>query len=288
MSTQNRITLASSAMLVDHHISVWTASRLDRSVTDELLVSKNAGAGAAQVKKNLMAGTTQRKDIADFAAGCRLWHTQWTMPWADKGVRLLPATKFLDYKQELNLRRDTFNQMVAAFLQDYDNLVLVAQNFLGDMFNASDYPSKDEVAGDFGYKVIFSPVPQAGDFRLDIPTRDMEALREGYEHAFQDRLQEAMKEPWERLYKMVSSMAEKLDDTGDRKKRFHDSFISNAEELYDLLGHMNLTQDPELEKARAQLKDTLQDRHIDSVRNDDITRRDMKEELDALLDQYRW
>jgi hypothetical protein len=113
------------------NISVWTANKLDKGETEKVTVNASAVKDAAQVRKNLMAGTSMRKDIADYAAGCRLWHNTRTLPWADKGARLMPTSLFLDYKAEANVRRDTFNQMVDNFVAQYPALVQTAQNYLG-------------------------------------------------------------------------------------------------------------------------------------------------------------
>ena len=119
------MSISSSAVLVRLNISVWTARKLDRNATDNVIATNGAAEDAAQVHKNLMAGTHLRKDIADYAAECRLWHNTWTLGWEDRGSRLLPTSLFLDYKAQANLRRDKFNAMVwsksvaARFRDDY-------------------------------------------------------------------------------------------------------------------------------------------------------------------------
>ena len=91
------MSIAASAVLVELNISVWPASKVDKEMTEQ--VNNDAGAvyGAAQTKKNLFAGTRMRKDIEKFAARVRLFHNQHTLPWADKGERLLPTKLFMDY-----------------------------------------------------------------------------------------------------------------------------------------------------------------------------------------------
>lgn len=281
--------ITTSAVLVEQNISVWTANKLDRSVTDDILTQKKAVHGAAQVRKNLMAGTTERKNIADYAAGCRLWHNQQTMPWADKGVRLLPTSVFMEYKQHSNQRIANFDAMVDNFLANYDNLVAVAENYMGELFNADDYPSKETVADCFDYRVVFSPVPESGDFRLDIPQQELQEVMDGYERNFNYRLAEAMKDPWNRLHKLLTNMSNKLDDTGSTtKKRYHDSLIDNALDLCDSLKHMNLTNDPELEKARRQLMEAMKGKSIEGLKEEQVERDNLKRDLDKILGGFDW
>jgi hypothetical protein len=238
-----------------------------------------------------MAGTSLRKDISDYAAGCRLWHNTRTLPWADKGARLLSTSLFLDYKTEANIRRDTFNKMVDNFCTNYPALVQTSHNYLGTLFNHEDYPSVDEVRSKFGFRLVFSPVPESGDFRLQVAEQDLQDLRQQYEDNFSSRLADAMREPWDRLHKLLIGMSEKLTDVeGDdeSKKRYHDTLITNAQTLCSLLTHLNVTKDPKLEQARRDLELTMLGADIDAIKESPEVRKGMKDKLDAILKQYEW
>lgn len=284
------MSITSSAVLVELNISVWTANKLDKGATDEVLVSNGATvADAAQVRKNLMAGTTARKAIADYAAGCRLWHNTRTLPWADKGPRILPTSLFMDYKQELNVRRDTFLHMRKQFGVDYPALVQTAANYMGNLHDPADYPSVEEVMAKFDFRVVFSPVPESGDFRLDIPQQDLEDMRRSYDDAFDARLAEAMCTPWNKLHDMLTGMSAKLTEGDDEtKRRWHDTFVTNAQELCSMLTHLNITKDPKLEAARRQLEAALLGADIDDIKVNEGTRAELKSKVDAILKGYGW
>jgi hypothetical protein len=284
------MSITSSAVLVEMNISVWTANKLDKGATEGVLTSNGATSGdAAQVRKNLMAGTSARKEIADYAAGCRLWHNTRTLPWADKGARLLPTSLFLDYKAEANIRRDTFNQMVDKFIDNYPALVQTASNYMGTLFNQDDYPSPDTVREKFGYRLVFSPVPESGDFRLDLPAQDIREMEQSYQSAFNDRLAEAMRTPWEQLHKMLGTMSAKLTEGDeDTKKRWHDTFVTNAQEMCAMLTHLNVAKDPKLEDARRQLEVAMIGVDIEDIKDDELTRATLKGKLDNILKEYEW
>jgi len=284
------MSITSSAVLVEMNISVWTANKLDKGATEGVLTSNGATSGdAAQVRKNLMAGTSARKEIADYAAGCRLWHNTRTLPWADKGARLLPTSLFLDYKAEANIRRDTFNQMVDTFIGNYPALVQTASNYMGTLFNQDDYPSPDAVREKFGYRLVFSPVPESGDFRLDLPAQDIREMEQSYQSAFNDRLAEAMRTPWEQLHKMLGTMSAKLTEGDeDTKKRWHDTFVTNAQEMCAMLTHLNVAKDPKLEDARRQLEVAMIGVDIEDIKDDELTRAKLKGKLDNILKEYEW
>lgn len=283
------MSITSSAVLVEMNISVWTANKLDRDTSNKLTADSNATADAAQVRKNLMAGTTLRKQIADYAAGCRLWHNTRTLPWSDKGPRILPTSLFMDYKQELNIRRDTFLRLTDEFRSSYPALVQTATNYLGDLHNPDDYPPLDEVMNKFGFRVVFSPVPESGDFRLDIPQQDLDDMRRSYDDAFDTRLAEAMQTPWNKLHDMLQLMSAKLEEGDEEsKKRWHDTFLTNAQDLCSLLTHLNITKDPKLEAARRQLEGALLAQDMDDIKESEGCRADLKAKLDNILKDYEW
>lgn len=285
------MSISTSSVLVEMSIAVWTANKVDRVATADCVSDNNAVRNAAQVRKNLMAGTTQRKEIADYAAGCRVWHSTQTLPWSDRGARLLPTSLFLDYKSEANLRRDKFNDLVEGFLQDYPKLVVQAQTHMGSLFDAADYPNVDEIRDKFGFRLVFSPVPEAGDFRLDIPAHELEEIKTGYASDFQDRVIDATGSLWRQLHDMLTSMSKKLDD-GDEdseiKKRYHDSFLDNADTLCRMLSHLNVTNDPVLDGARQRMEDAIKGLNMDGIRSDPFYRAEAKDKLDAVLKQYEW
>jgi hypothetical protein len=282
--------IQNSAVLTELNISVWTANKLDRDAGREVTISAGASNDAGFFRKNLMAGTTKRKAIADFAAQCRLWHNQRTMPWSDRGSRILPTSMFLDYKREANDRQNHFNGMVDDFVRDYPELVKLSATYLGTMFDASEYPYPDQVRSKFGMRLVFSPLPESGDFRINVGQEDMAELREQYDEAFNVRLQEAMREPWDRVTEMVKSMAAKLDDDKHQGKtrRWHDTFITNAEEMCDLLKHMNVTGDADLSSVERRLRNAIRGVDVDSLKDDAFARDEVKQELDKIMKDFEW
>jgi len=283
------MSISNSSMLVEMNISVWTASVVDRKASTRVTDDAKATADAGQFKKNLMAGTTIRKGIADYAALCRTWHNGRTLPWSDKGARLLPTSMFLDYKKEVNSRRDYFNASVDKFLAEYPTLMLAAQQHLGDLFDPADYPSADEVRDKFGFRLVFSPVPEANDFRIQVGNEDMEELRAQYESAYDVRVNEAMQTAWAKLHGMLVGMSEKLvEPEGEKSKIFHATFVSNVTEMCSLLTHLNITKDPKLEMARRELERAVTNVDIADIRSDVGVRTDLKAQVDAVLGKYDW
>ena len=284
------MSISASAVLVELNISVWPASKIDREITDK--VNNDAGAvrGASQTKKNLFAGTSLRKDIADFAARVRLYHNKHTLPWADKGERMLPTALFMEYKQTMNGFEQTFNMMCNNFFIEYPRLVAEAPTALQGLYKAEDYPELTDVRLKFGFRRTVKPVPEAGDFRLDIPAYDLEEMRSEFVSQQDRKLAEAMREPWERLHKVLVGVSEKLTDVegDDGKKRYHDTLLTNPLELCSLLTKLNITNDPKLEEARRQVEVAMLNADMESIKEDADTRSELKSKVDAIISKFEW
>jgi hypothetical protein len=284
------MSISASALLVELNISVWPASKIDRESTEQ--VNANAGAlpGAAQTKKNLFAGTSLRKDIERFASRVRQYHNQHTLPWADKGERLLPTALFMEYKQAMNAYEHEFNNMCDTFFNEYPRLVNDAQVNLGKLYKAEDYPEIEEVRLKFGFRRTVKPVPEAGDFRLDVPAVDMQELVQEFETQQRDKLAEACREPWERLHAELSAISKKLTDVegDDAKKRYYDSLLTNPLELCGLLTKLNITNDPKLEEARRQVELTMLGVTMEGIKEDKHYRADVKAKVDDILKKFEW
>lgn len=283
------MSIQASAVLVKLSISTWTANKIDRAQTNRVLSDNNAAGNAAQVRKNLMAGTQKVKDIMDFAAMCRTENNRLTLPWEDRGNRLLPTSLFLDYKDKFNKYKAQFMQMRGDIAFNYDALRQTARNYLGDMYDEADYPPVEEVVSKYDWSLVFSPVPNAGHFYLDIPTAELEEVRESLNRENDMRLKDATRTAWDRLHEVLQNMAAKLTDAQDgTTKRWHDTFITNADDLCGMLTHLNITGDPELERARRALESAVRGVKVDALKVSPGARDDLKAKVDDILKTFEW
>ena len=277
--------ISSSAMLVDVSISVWTGRKLDKAVSAEIDQAKSTKTKAGNYHKNLLAGSEKLAEIGKIAGAIRNWHYTQTTPWSDAGTRLLPATLFMDYKARLTQYEKMFSDAVGAFLDDYETLVAKSAFQLGDLFNREDYPPREKIVGKFAFNYFFSPVPESGDFRVDIGEQGMAELRERYTNAYQQRLETSMKDVWDKTYATLQHLSEKLDPSKG-KQRLFDSMMDNAHELTDLLKHLNITGDSKLEELRKEMHKALSGVGIDDLRESDAIREVTKSKVDEMLKKF--
>lgn len=289
MSIQN------GSVLVDLNISVWTGRKMDKKVAEEIDAAKNTKASGGNYHKKLLAGTKKLDDLQKLVSAVRVWHYEQTLPWSDSGSRLLPMKNFFDYKATLNDYETQFDELVSEFLTDYDTLVTAAAFQLGDLFNKDDYPNRAKLENKFRFRKVFLPVPEVGDFRIDINEAGKQELREQYEHFYEAKINEAMQDTWERLHDCVKHISEKLanmdtpretKDGPNYTQIFRDSLITNAYDLCSLLTKLNVTNDPKLEQARQALEQAIGGRSADELRQSDQLRLQTKAKVDEILSMF--
>jgi hypothetical protein len=282
--------IETSAMLIELSISCWTARKLDKRVSQEVDATSGAKSRAGNYNKNLLAGTQKLDNIIKYAANARAWHNANTLPWSDNGLRLLPVEHFLTYKERLGELEQEYNALVQDFLVSYPDLVDAAAFQLGTLFDRSEYPEAEAIADKFRFRYNFSPVPTAGDWRINVGQQAREELEAQCNNAIEERVKGAMKEAWSRLHECLSHVSERLEDNGEanKPKVFRDSLVNNAHELIDMLRVLNVTKDPELERARMLMSQTFSGLDAKELRESDGARKQVKSEVDAILSKFNF
>ena len=279
--------LSSSAVLVNLSLSVWSGRKLDKRVSQEVDAAKSTKTRAGNYHKNLLAGTDKLDAINKVAGAVRTWHYTVTQPWSDNGARILSAEQMFDYKARLVEFEREFVSKVHEFLNEYDNLVSAAAFSLGDLFDRDEYPTREEIEQKFGFGYTIEPLPQSGDFRVEIGDEGLRELQAQYEQAITNRVEQAMRDSWDRLHDVLSKMSERLESTEDGKRKiFRDSLVENAHELCNLLKHFNVNQDVRLESMRMELSNLLSGVDAETLRESDELRDNTKRKVDALLGKF--
>jgi len=281
-------TLNGSAMLLDLHISTYTGRKQDRATADEVNLAKNAKSKkASSVYKSLFADDTDLEAIMAYGNRVRQWLYSVTLPWADTGTRLVPTSAFFDISNELGQHEQEFHRLVTRFLATYTTKVSAQAFRLGKLFDAKEYPVAGEIQNKFAFTFVFTPVPQAGDFRVDLPAEALAQVEANFEGAVSKRVQAAMQEPWERLYKEVSHIKDKMVDKEDGKpQKLYQSMLDNALGLCETLKALNIMNDPDLESARRALELSLTDVDIKSLRKSPEVRESIKTKMEELTDKF--
>jgi hypothetical protein len=276
--------ISSAAMLVELAISTWTGRKLDKRASQEVTTQNKAAVGVANVNKKLLGDCPELDAIQKFAGNVRTLHYHHTLPWTDGGLRLLTTARYFDYQKNITSLKQDFEKLVTAFLSAYDWEIAQAQVKLGDLFNAAEYPSADNIRNKFAFRINYMPVPEVGDWRVDINNEAKDLLTEQYESYYTTQLNNAMSDVWKRTHVALSKMVERLDySDNETKKIFRDSLVDNVMEVVDLMKTCNVIGDMQMAATATRLENLLIGITPDALREDDYLRTETKDSVAAVL-----
>ncbi len=276
--------IASSAVLVSLSRSVPKMTKIDKQVTAEVTSAKHASKSAGKFQKKLL-NCSVLDALHTLSGQIYSYHIENTVAWTDRGPRLLPNEKLIDYKNTMEAFFVEADLLWEDFLRVYPSRVASAQlNHVGDMFNESDYPTIEELRRKFRMAVSYEPIPDAGDFRVDIGNQAAQEMADTYTTLLQDRVKAAMGDVMERLTAPLVNMSKMLDyHEGEKPSGFRDTLVDNVTVIVDLLRTCNLTNDPHITDIQKQLKQTLTGVTPDGLRNDPNLRANTKRNVDSII-----
>jgi hypothetical protein len=281
------ISLSTSAVLVALDINVWSATKQDREISDEVTTAKKADKNAGRFVKNILNNNPKHKAIVNYRQSMYNWRKRRTYRW-NKSQDLLPCMDLPAFKQEWAEHELAFNNLLEEFLLDYDHIVSNMAFSQGDMFNRDDYPHKDEVRQKFGCQLFVSEVPMS-DFRCTIANDLADDLRATYSKQAEDIIQVIGEQQSERMIALmvsISNCCEIEDKSSSKRKKIYENTLDKAKDMCDLFKTFNLSANPLLEEARHELERTLRGVDANAIRNSDTVRDNVKKDVDSILSKF--
>ena len=257
---EHLISLASSAVLISVDISVWSATKQDRGISDEVTTAKNADKSAGRYVKNLLANHPSHKAVVNYRQTIYNWLQRRTYRW-NQSQQLLPSIDMPKFKQEYHEHQVAFHALVDSLIDNYDSIVSDMAFKQGDMFNRSDYPTKEQVASKFSLNLYVSEVP-TNDFRCGIAQDIAEDLFNNLSSQTKTIIDNIASDQAQRLVDVMESIThccgvDEIDlENGDvrtKRRKIYDTTIQKALEMCESFKRFNLKNDSGLEQARASL-----------------------------------
>jgi len=280
--------ISSAAMIVDFNASVWTARKKDRKASEDVTDANHADKGVANVSKNLLGNCAELDAVQKFAANVRNMHYSMTMPWSDNGSRLLTTAQYFKYHEAMTDLQQEFYRLVEQFLQVYEWKIMEAQAKLGDMFNRDEYPTRAGLESKFAFRMAYIPLPDSGDFRIDIGNEGMVQIQAQYEAQYAAQIKGAMNDVWKRLHDNLTTLVRQLDvDEKGKGNRLFDTVFDGALALTDMLRTCNVTGDSQMEAMRLKLEQAFttnnQPVNLHQIKNSPTLRANTQEKLTAAI-----
>ena len=282
--------LTHDAMLVGLRISAWSGRLHDRNASNHVAVHHEASPAAGRYNKCLLPKSAFAA-LTAVLSEARTVHYANTLPWDDKGARLLPVANYERYTELLGRIRERMVRERTRFIEDYEDNIDRARLDLGKLFRIGDYPSKDSLRNRFGIRYRIDPVPDADHFIAKLASADTERVRRDIESHVEERLHDAVADLYRRLGEAVERVSERLSEDGEGKPLvFRDSMIENVRGLVDVVPRLNIFGDDALALLCQQVKEKIASVEPNALRPsktfDPVARARVKRDADALKERF--
>ena len=221
-------------MLVKLTCSKPTTSRRDKEA--ETIIQHQLSDTSLVVSQMLFKDKNNpvRRCIND-AGEVYSYHTAHTLPWADRGPRMLPVDQYDAYSTEMRRLVNNVESSVARLMPLYDNLVQADIAQRGARAAISDYPTAEEFKQKMAFHFLFSPLPDASHFLFDVSDEDKAALTQQIE----DAEKQAKLDVAARIHDPLMHLVRKLSvPIGTDGAIFRDSAITNVTEACDIVAQL--------------------------------------------------
>lgn len=290
---QHITSLATAGLLVAVEVNVWSATKQDRVISNEVTTAKKADQNAGRFVKNLLANNPDHKNLLNYRQTIYNWMQRATYPW-NKSQDFLPHVTLPAFMQEFHNHQAEFTRLLDVFCNNYGVTVSNMAFAQGDMFNRNDYPDVSEVRSKFGVTLYTSEIP-VGDYRCAIAQDLADDLNNHYNKQAETIVQGILNDQIERLTEVMGSIAhccgvdEYKGTDGEikqKKRKIYEGTVEKAKEYCRVYKDFNLTNDTKLDEAISQLDIALRGVNADILRESDATRAQVKDEMVDILSRF--
>ena len=279
--------LSTSGMMVEFSASQWGNNKKDREASRQLAQSNNADPNSVTTTKKLIDHPSLDKLNKLVREIRREVVYAWTMPWSDGNLRYLPAPYYQAFTDKYAEYERLFWEYVEEFCEAYEFLCTQAEARLGYMWKMSDYPTVHEIRSRFNLRCNILPMPERGDFRLDVGTEQMNALKSKYQSFYESKLKQLANDMTKRVHDSVNNVVDTLTRYTDKKRsgeatKLSNSLIDNTLHLVRTMKGFNVYNDPDVESVRLAMEDALRGLTPDNLKASESTRLDTINKFKAI------
>ena len=276
------------AVLVSLHIKNWSETATDVTATQQVAEANQVAPGSGRYIKRLL-NKKACEEVRQLGQDARKAHNDLTMPWDDLGTRLLPIMAYEKYKQRISDLMERRQEATNRLIYRYQDHINQAQLELGSLFNASDYPTHDQLRQAISMSWEFGEVPDGQHFRADLPEHERRRIQKEIEQRVAARIDHGLEDLFRRIGKAVTAASERMNTNDDGSdKLFKNTLLTNLTGIVENIPLLNVTANPVLEEMARQLTEAMQGLQPDHLRpNNKAYDPAKKERFKAAVDDIR-
>lgn len=286
------MSILNEGMLIDIAISCWDGRRLDRAASRKITeVSEAHDDEALRVNKLLVAKDSMSAYMT-AASAIRTHHKDKTLPWRDKGARLLPRKLYMPFMERHAELEQAYIDAVDDFcFNNYPAEIDRAAFRLAKTFDTGDYVRPEVLRRRFSVTVDIDAINDPSDFRVQMDETEVERIKSDIQEKTERRVADAISHVWDRVETTVTHFAKRMQSQvdvgeGGRRSPLHATTLTNLQKLVDALPAMNITGDKKLTKLVARLQKTIYGYAIDDLKGKPENCEAAATEAESILEDF--
>jgi hypothetical protein len=277
-------TLSEKAMLVK-----LTTRRANLSKRDEhaeyIIQQQLDDASLVVISRLFRDNNNPVKKVLSTLNEAYVYHKKHTLPYTDKGPRILPNALYMDYTAEMRAKRNQLDNLRAKVMPNYDQYVqqdIAARSKSTTRAKVEDYPTAEEFDARVGFDLRFMPLPDKKHFLFDLSDEDVQNFTQAMVDAEAAAKNDAVKRMLEPLKHLVDKLAKPIGTEGSI---FRDSAIENVIEGTELAKKLLIDPPKELLDTINNLTSAVSQYHSEWLRESPVVREQATKKLDDIARQ---
>jgi hypothetical protein len=206
-----------------------------------------------------------------------------TLPYTEPGMRLIRQSDIEAFVHTMEGFREELTQAEAELNAVFEELKRTAQEQLGRLYDASDYPPQVEGLFRVGWDF---PAVEPPAYLLRISPEIYEEERRRVAARFDEAVRLAEQAFAAEFAKLLSHLSERLGPAEDGQLRvFRDSAVTNLTEFFGRFAHLNVRSNPELDALVEQAQHLVQGVRPQQLRDDASLRSQIATEMTRVRSQ---
>lgn len=255
-------------------LTMRRANLTKRDAVAEALIQQTLDDASLVVNSKLFRDKANPINKIMFAASeVYTYHKAHTLPFIDKGPRLLPNERYLEYMSMMRSKIATVDALLNTHMPNYDQYVQldIAYRSKGGTprAQASDYPTEQDFREKMSFELRFEPLPDAKHFLFDLDADDMKS----FEAAMEETAKLARNAAVMRMLEPLQHLHKKLElPIGTQGSIFRDSAMENVVEGVEMARKLMIDPPPEFHELCDTLTSEMKGFNPDWLRQSPINR----------------
>jgi hypothetical protein len=287
--------LRSSGILVEAKVHSTTLTIRDKYIGDEVARDKNAESREIEVNKKLAVKVPEFRLLQNHRQTVHNGLNLYCYDFAGD-FKYLPAPRFETFFQWWDRMVIQHAELKKNFLAAWDiyRSGIIFSNSNNTLFSADEYPTVEALSPKFTITLFKSVVPD-NDFREVLFREALGDAETAYQYDLNEKAQTMLDQQFDQVAKLCKSLSDCCDlrvvtnDNGETKierPKLYDSTLQKAIELCETFKKFNPSGSDKLEDARQMLADALTGVTIDTLRDSDTQRLEVKNKVDDMISKF--